>query len=148
MRKCENFIVHWIHLEHRLTWFLIKLKLLYNEKDINFYRSIDIFLKSKKDQRIILMTTKAPVSYTKFKFQKLCYFFCLMNGPQEICICLYMPIYLNIPCTSPIHPYTSHKHSIYKLSLTRRCGQKVSFGPEKLYYPWNQAKNKQWEFGL
>ena len=41
-----------------------------NEKDINFYRSIDIFLKSKKDQRIILMTTKAPVSYTKFKFQK------------------------------------------------------------------------------
>ena len=41
-----------------------------NEKDINFYRSIDIFLKSKKDQRIILMTTKSPVSYTKFKFQK------------------------------------------------------------------------------
>ena len=41
-----------------------------NEKDINFYQSIDIFLKSKKDQRVILMTTKAPVSYTKFKFQK------------------------------------------------------------------------------
>ena len=41
-----------------------------NEKDINFYRSIDIFLKSKKDQRVILMTTKASVTYTKFKFQK------------------------------------------------------------------------------
>ena len=41
-----------------------------NEKDINFYQSIDIFLKSKKDQRVILMTTRASVSYTKFKFQK------------------------------------------------------------------------------
>ena len=41
-----------------------------NEKDINFYQSVEVFLKSKKKQRIILMTTKASVSYTKFKFQK------------------------------------------------------------------------------
>ena len=41
-----------------------------NEKDINFYQSVDFFLKSKIDQRIILMTTKAPVSYAKFKFKK------------------------------------------------------------------------------
>ena len=41
-----------------------------DEKDINFYKSADIFFKSKKDQRIILMTTKASISYTKFKFEK------------------------------------------------------------------------------
>ncbi len=39
-----------------------------NEKDINFYKSSDDFFKSKKNQRIILMTTKASISYTKFKF--------------------------------------------------------------------------------
>jgi len=41
-----------------------------NEKDIKFYQSSDDFFKSKKDQRIVLMTTKASVSYTKFKFNK------------------------------------------------------------------------------
>jgi tRNA (cytidine/uridine-2'-O-)-methyltransferase len=41
-----------------------------DEKDINFYQSYDNFFKSKKDKRIILMTTKAPVTYTKFKFEK------------------------------------------------------------------------------
>ena len=41
-----------------------------DEKDINFYKSADIFFKSKKDQRIILMTTKASISYTNFKFKK------------------------------------------------------------------------------
>ena len=41
-----------------------------DEKDINFYKSADIFFKSKKDQRIILMTTKASISYSKFKFKK------------------------------------------------------------------------------
>ena len=41
-----------------------------DEKDINFYKSMDIFFKSKKDQRIILMTTKASISYTNFKFEK------------------------------------------------------------------------------
>ena len=41
-----------------------------DEKDINFYQSADTFLKSKKDQRIILMTTKASISYTFFKFKK------------------------------------------------------------------------------
>jgi tRNA (cytidine/uridine-2'-O-)-methyltransferase len=40
------------------------------EKDIKFYQSADIFFNSKKNQRIILMTTKASVSYTKFKFKK------------------------------------------------------------------------------
>ena len=41
-----------------------------DEKDINFYKSADTFFNAKKDQRIILMTTKASVSYTKFKFEK------------------------------------------------------------------------------
>ena len=41
-----------------------------DEKEINFYQSADIFFKSKKNQRIILMTTKASISYTNFKFEK------------------------------------------------------------------------------
>ena len=41
-----------------------------NVKNIRFYKSSDHFFKSKKDQRIILMTTKASISYTKFKFDK------------------------------------------------------------------------------
>ena len=39
-------------------------------KDIEFYQSFDDFIKTKKSQRIILMTTKASISYTKFKFDK------------------------------------------------------------------------------
>ena len=39
-----------------------------NEKDINYYHSFDAFLVAKKSQRIVLMTTKASVSYTDFKF--------------------------------------------------------------------------------
>tara|TARA_X000000368_G_scaffold252700_1_gene199775 strand:+ start:46 stop:528 length:483 start_codon:yes stop_codon:yes gene_type:complete len=41
-----------------------------NEKDIKFYQSIDDFLKEKNNQRIILMTTKASISYYSFKFKK------------------------------------------------------------------------------
>ena len=41
-----------------------------DEKDIKFYKSADEFFTSKKNQRIILMTTKASISYTKFKFDK------------------------------------------------------------------------------
>ena len=41
-----------------------------NEKEIKFYQSSNDFFKSKKNQRIILMTTKASISYTKFKFEK------------------------------------------------------------------------------
>ena len=41
-----------------------------NEKDIKFYKSFDDFFKSKENQRIILMTTKASVSYTRFKFDR------------------------------------------------------------------------------
>ena len=41
-----------------------------DERSIKFYKSSDIFFKSKKNQRIILMTTKASISYTKFKFDK------------------------------------------------------------------------------
>ena len=41
-----------------------------DEKNIKFYQSADIFFNSKKNQRIILMTTKASISYTKFKFEK------------------------------------------------------------------------------
>ena len=39
-----------------------------DEKDIKFYKSSDDFFKSKDNQRIVLMTTKASISYTKFKF--------------------------------------------------------------------------------
>ena len=41
-----------------------------DEKDIKFYKSSDDFFFSKKNQRIILMTTKASISYTNFKFDK------------------------------------------------------------------------------
>ena len=41
-----------------------------DEKSIKFYKSSDAFFKSKKNQRIVLMTTKANISYTKFKFDK------------------------------------------------------------------------------
>ena len=39
-----------------------------DEEEIKFYQSSDQFFKSKENQRIILMTTKASISYTKFKF--------------------------------------------------------------------------------
>ncbi len=41
-----------------------------DKKEIKFYKSSEDFFKSKKNQRIILMTTKASISYTKFKFDK------------------------------------------------------------------------------
>ena len=41
-----------------------------DEKDINFYQSAEVFFESKKNQRIILMTTKASISYSEFKFKK------------------------------------------------------------------------------
>ena len=40
------------------------------EKNIKFHKSFNEFLKSKENQRIVLMTTKASVSYTKFKFEE------------------------------------------------------------------------------
>ena len=40
-----------------------------DEKDINFYRSAEVFFNNKKNERIILMTTKATVSYSNFKFK-------------------------------------------------------------------------------
>ena len=40
------------------------------EKDIKFYKSSNDFFKYKESQRIVLMTTKASISYTKFKFEK------------------------------------------------------------------------------
>ena len=41
-----------------------------DDKEILFFRSFDHFLSSKKNQRIILMTTKATLSYSKFRFNK------------------------------------------------------------------------------
>ena len=41
-----------------------------SEKNIKFYQSFKDFFESKKNQRIVLMTTKASVSYTEFKFNK------------------------------------------------------------------------------
>ena len=37
---------------------------------IDIYQSSEKFFKAKKNERIILMTTKASVSYTKFKFKE------------------------------------------------------------------------------
>ena len=37
---------------------------------IEVYQSSEEFFKAKENQRIVLMTTKASVSYTKFKFEK------------------------------------------------------------------------------
>ena len=42
----------------------------YMEKNqVRFYESYNQFFENKKKQRIILMTTKATISYTKFKFK-------------------------------------------------------------------------------
>jgi tRNA (cytidine/uridine-2'-O-)-methyltransferase len=41
-----------------------------NEKEIKFYKSADDFFESKKNQRIVLMTTKASLPYTEFEFNK------------------------------------------------------------------------------
>ena len=42
----------------------------YLEKDkIKFFKSIDEFFKDKKNQRVILITTKANMPYTKFKYK-------------------------------------------------------------------------------
>ena len=41
-----------------------------DEKEIKFYKNFDYFFESKENQRIILMTTKASVSYTTFRFDK------------------------------------------------------------------------------
>jgi len=41
-----------------------------DKKNIRFYKSSDDFFEFKKNQRIILMTTKASISYTKFKFDE------------------------------------------------------------------------------
>ncbi len=42
----------------------------FDEENIKFHKSFNEFLKSKENQRIILMTTKASIVYTKFKFEK------------------------------------------------------------------------------
>ena len=41
-----------------------------DEKGIKYYKSYDQFFDEKKNQRIILMTTKASSPYTEFKFKK------------------------------------------------------------------------------
>ena len=41
-----------------------------DKKEIRYYQSYDHFFKEKKNQRIILMTTKASVPYTNFNFDK------------------------------------------------------------------------------
>ena len=41
-----------------------------DEKEIKFYQSSEHFFESKKNQRIILMTTKASISYHSFKFKR------------------------------------------------------------------------------
>ena len=41
-----------------------------DNKMIRFYQSFDRFYKDKENHRIVLMTTKASISYTKFKFEK------------------------------------------------------------------------------
>ncbi len=41
-----------------------------DNKVIRYYQSFDRFYKDKENHRIVLMTTKASISYTKFKFEK------------------------------------------------------------------------------
>ena len=41
-----------------------------DKKSIKFYKNFDEFFVSKENQRIVLMTTKASISYTIFKFEK------------------------------------------------------------------------------
>ena len=41
-----------------------------DENQIKFYESSNQFFEKKRNQRIILMTTKASISYTNFKFKK------------------------------------------------------------------------------
>ena len=41
-----------------------------NNDQIEFYESSDKFFEAKKNERIVLMTTKGSISYTKFKFNK------------------------------------------------------------------------------
>ena len=41
-----------------------------DEKEIKFYESSESFFEAKKNQRIVLMTTRASVSYIDFKFEK------------------------------------------------------------------------------
>ena len=41
-----------------------------DNKMIRFYQSFDRFYESKENHIIVLMTTKAPISYTKVKFEK------------------------------------------------------------------------------
>ena len=38
-------------------------------EQIEFYQSSEKFFKKKQNQRIVLMTTKGSISYTKFKFK-------------------------------------------------------------------------------
>ena len=40
-----------------------------NKDEINVYQNFDDFYEKKENQRIILMTTKASISYTKFKVE-------------------------------------------------------------------------------
>ena len=40
-----------------------------NLKQIEFYQSFEKFFEKKQNQRIVLMTTKGSISYTKFKFK-------------------------------------------------------------------------------
>ena len=41
-----------------------------DEKNIAFYSSSEEFFKTKKSQRVVLMTTQASISYTNFRFDK------------------------------------------------------------------------------
>ena len=41
-----------------------------DEKEIYIYQNADIFFNEKQNERIILMTTKASISYSKFEFKK------------------------------------------------------------------------------
>ena len=56
-----------IPIEHE---YMVTMMDYMDEKEITYYQSSEEFFKSKKNQRIVLMTTKASVSYTKFKFNK------------------------------------------------------------------------------
>ena len=43
----------------------------FNEDEIKFYQNSEAFFDQKKNSRVILMTTRASVAYTDFKFEKM-----------------------------------------------------------------------------
>ena len=60
-----------------------------DHNQIEFYQSSDKFFEAKKNQRIVLMTTKGSISYTKFKFIQMTQYYLVVKVPE------YQKAYIN-----------------------------------------------------